>query len=163
MQSDFSSRSWFLRGVAGAVLLLPAACAQPSAVSTAAAAATPVPAGAARIWFYREYEPSVSLNYANVALNGAQVATVAPDGSAFHRDVAPGHYHVSVDSVGQDVNQAKDIDLAPGQEAFVKILALRGWDSGGDTTQFDRDTFYVSVVPPQVARAELVSHPLTGG
>jgi hypothetical protein len=54
-----------------------------------------------------------------------------------------------------DVNQSKDIDLAPGQEAFVKIPALSSWESGGEQTAYQRDTFYVSLVSTQVARAEL--------
>jgi hypothetical protein len=55
-------------------------------------------------------------------------------------------------------NQAKDIDLAPGQEAFAKVLALSSWESGGGLQVFHRVTFYVSPVPPQVARAELANH-----
>jgi hypothetical protein len=156
-------QSWLLRGVAGGVLLLPVACVHPPGVSAAAAVASPVPAGAARIWFYREYEPSVSLNDANVFLNGTPAATVPPDGSALYRNVAPGRYRVSVETFGTDVNQAKDLDLAPGQDAFVKIESLRGWVSGGDMSEFNRDTFYVSVVSPQIARTELVNHPLSGG
>jgi hypothetical protein len=124
---------------------------------------SPVAAGAARVWFYRDFEPSVSLNLANVALNGTTVGYVQPDGSAIYRDVPAGHYHVTVVSVGTDFNQDKDVDLAPGQEAFVKILALGSWESGGEQTQYQRDTFYVSVVPPQVARAEMATHPARGG
>ena len=102
-----------------------------------------MPGGPARIWFYRDYEPSVSCNLANVALNGAIAGSVRPDGN-----VAPGH----------DVNQAKDVDLAAGQEAVVKILALSSWESGGERATYQRDTFHVSLMLPQVARAEMASH-----
>jgi hypothetical protein len=132
-------------------------------VPAASAVAASVPAGTARIWVYRDYEPYGSRNYATVTLNGALAGQVSPNGGAFYRDVAPGRYHIGVVSAGMDVNQAKDIDLTPGQEAFVKVLAATDWESGGDTSQYRRDTFYVSVVPPQVARAELPAHPLTGG
>ena len=70
---------------------------------------------------------------------------------------------VTVESEGKDVNQDKDADLPAGHEAFVKILALSSWASGDAFGSYQRDTFYVSLVPPQVARAELASHPLGGG
>lgn len=166
MHRDLVSRS-SLKPAAGCalLLLLAAGCAQPSTAPAAAAAAalSPIPAGAVRIWFYRDYEPSVSLNLAAVALNGMLAGYVQPDGSAFYRDVAPGHYHVTVESEGKDVNQDKDVDLPPGREAFVKILALSSWESGGAFGSYQRDTFYVSLVPPQVARVELATHPLGGG
>jgi hypothetical protein len=105
-------------------------------------------AGWARIWFYRDYSPSVSLNLPNVALNGAPAGSTKPDGTAFYRDGAPGHYHVSIESVGTDVNQAKD----------VKSLASASWESDGAQSQYHRDTFYVSLMRPQVARAEMADH-----
>ena len=134
-----------------------------SQAPAASAVAASVPAGTARIWVYRDYEPYGSRNYATVTLNGAVAGQASPDGAAFYRDVAPGRYHIGVVSPGMDVNQAKDIDLAPGQEAFVKILAAPDWEAGGGVNAYRRDTFYVSLVPPQVARAELPAHPLTGG
>ena len=163
MRSAVMSRSWLQRAAGCTLVLMLAGCAAPAARQAAGVAASPVPAGAARIWFYREFEPSVSLNLANVSLNGVLAASVQPDGSAMYRDVAPGHYHVTVESVGRDINQDKDVDLAPGQEAFVKILALAGWEAGFGRGTYQRDTFYVSLVPPQVARAELATHPLSGG
>src|ERR1700676_472630 len=103
-----------LASCAAAIIMgLPGCVPAPAATSVAAA----VPAGAARIWFYRDYEPSVSLNNANVELNGALVGTVTADGGAIYRDVAPGHYHITAQSYGRDANQAKDVDLGPGQEA----------------------------------------------
>jgi len=50
-----------------------------------------------------------------------------------------------------------------GQEAFVKILAESRRDSAGDPIAYKRDTFYVSLVSPQVARAELEKRSLNGG
>lgn len=158
MHRTSTAPSWLRRAGLYAAMLAVAAFAPPAAAQMP----SPAAAGTARIWFYRDYEPSVSLNIANVALNGALAGSVQPDGSAFYRDVPTGHYHITVESFGTDVNQAKDIDLAPGQEAYVKVLAS-DWISGGDMTSFRRDTFYISLVPPQVARAELSNHPLRGG
>jgi hypothetical protein len=97
----------------------------------AAAAVSAVMAGWARIWFYRDYSPSVSLNLANVAPHGAPAGSAEPDGTAFYRDGAPGHYHVTIESVGTDVNQAKD----------VKILASASWEPDGEESQYISDTF----------------------
>jgi hypothetical protein len=152
MRSNITARCWLLRGAGCALVLVLAGCAGAPA---APVAASPVAAGAARIWFYRDYEPSVSINLANVGLNGASAGYVQADGSPLYRDVSPGHYHITVESPGMDVNQSKDVDLAPGQEAFAKILALSSWESGGEQTTYQRDTFYVSLVSSQVARAEL--------
>jgi hypothetical protein len=155
-------RLWGGGGTATAAVLLLCGCGQvPGRV--AASAAAPVPPGSARLWFYRDYEPSITLNDANVLLNGAAAGTVLADGSSIYRDVAPGHYHIAVASFGHDTNQERDIDLTPGQEGFAKILAADQWEGGGDTFQFKRDTFYVSLVPPQIARGELANHPLSGG
>lgn len=151
---------WSRRAGICAAMLALAAFAEPAATQAVRTSAAPV--GTARIWFYRDFEPSVSMNVANVALNGSFAGSVQPDGSAFYRDVPAGHYHITVESFGTDTNQDKDVDLAPGQEAYVKVLA-GDWISGGDTTFYKRDTFYISLVPPQVARTELPQHPLRGG
>jgi hypothetical protein len=145
--------------VAGLIL---ATVASPESLAQSMPAAPGSPGGA-RIWFYRDYEPSVSLNLAAVELNGAVVGYAQPDGSAFYRDVAPGRYRVSVVSPQADVNQSGDIDLALGQEAFIKVLVSSSWESSGDVSSYKRDTFYLRLIPPQIARAELPTHPLTGG
>lgn len=161
MRGNSTARYWPGR-TAGYVLglaLVLAGCTQPPTPQAAA----PVAAGAARVWFYRDYEPSVSRNSANVALNGVSAGSLPPYGTAIYRDVAPGRYRVSVESEAADANQAKDVELASGQEAFVKIQASDSWESGGDQTMYSRDTFYVKLMPPQVARIELAAHPVTGG
>jgi hypothetical protein len=140
-----------LAGIAMAVL---AGCAgpQPAPVPTG-----PIPPGMARIWFYRDYDPSVSRNYANIDLNEVRAASVPPHGGPVFVDVTPGHYHISPESYGVDVNQSRDIELAAGQEVFVKILGLSSWVSGGDLSNYQRDTFYVWLIPPEVARTQIWS------
>jgi hypothetical protein len=152
MATDPGSRSrrWLQ---AAAVALLPAVagCAQSAAVAVAPG---PIPPGQARIWFYRDYEPYESKNLANVDLNGAFAVSVE-NGSSAYRDVPPGHYHIAPESFGKDFNQEKDVDLAPGQEIYTKIVSLRTWISSGDKDSFERDTFYAWLIPPQVAQAEI--------
>ena len=71
----------------------------------------------------------------------------------------PGHYHLSAESFKRDVNQDTDVDLAAGHEAYVKILNLPGWASDGDRSSFQRDTYYLRMMPPQVARVEVARRP----
>jgi hypothetical protein len=139
-----------VRAAQCALLLGLAACAQPAA--TTAVASSPVPAGQARIWFYREWQPSESLNLANIDVNGIYFGSVA-NGSAFYRDVPPGHYHIAPASYNRDFNQNKDVDLVPGQQLYVKILSLQSWD--GACRNCVRDTFYAWLIAPEVAHAEI--------
>jgi hypothetical protein len=152
MATSLDLTRW-LRRAAGIAVLLLAGCAAPQQV--AAVAPGPIPPGQARIWFYRVYDPSLSRNIANVDLNGTRAVSVVPgDGPAFV-DVAPGSYHIAPESFGVDSNQTRDVTLAAGQTIYVKVLDDPTWVSSGDLNSFQRDTFYVWLVPSQVALAEM--------
>jgi hypothetical protein len=135
---------------AGVLLLTAAGCAEPSAQIFVAA--PPVPAGQARIWFYRPLELSESLNLANIDVNSGYFGSVA-NGGVFYRDVSPGHYHIAPVSYNRDFNQNKDVDLADGQQLYVKIVSLQNWD--GACRHCLRDTFYAWLIPPEVAQIEI--------
>ena len=162
MRGDAISKSWRV-GACVVAALLACGCQAPGGPQALSSAAPAVAPGTARIWIYRDYEPYVSRNIAPVSLNGSVAGYAPPDGSAFYRDVAPGRYHITAASSGQDVNQDRSVELGPGQQAFVKILTSDTWDSGGLGGSFRRDTYYVSLVPPQVAQGELAARPLRGG
>jgi hypothetical protein len=142
------------------LLVAATGCAQPSAPT--AATIPPIPPGQARVWFYREFIPSESLNMTAVSMNNAYVG-YSRLGSAFYRDVAPGQYHIAVATWGVDTNQSANVDLAAGQEAFVKIESLRSWSSSGERNESERDTFYARLIPPQIARADLAQTTFDGG
>ena len=121
---------------AGVLMLTVAGCVEPPSTTQVASVAPPVPAGQAappvaagqaRIWFYRTWLPSESLNLANIEVNGSYYGSVA-NGSAFYRDVPPGHYHIAPVSYNRDFNQDRDVDVAPGQQLYVKILGSQSWD-----------------------------------
>jgi hypothetical protein len=137
----------------GGLVLIVAGCAESPGSVQLATAAPPIPAGQARIWFYRDWQPSESLNLANIDVNGSYFGSVA-NGSAFHRDVPPGHYHVAPVSYNRDFNQDRNVDLAPGQQAYIKILSSQSWD--GACRDCVRDTFYAWLIPPETAQAEIV-------
>ena len=128
-------------------------------VALAQATAAPVSPASARIWFYRDYDPYVNRNYATVKLNGTVAGSVEPYGGVLYRDVAPGRYHLTAESAGVDCGQDADVDLASGQEAYVKILNLPSWASGGGFGGYRRDTYYLRVMPTATARIEVARRP----
>jgi len=122
----------------------------------------PIPAGEGRIWFYRDYEPYAGKGLPAIAANGGYLGE-AETGGVFYRDVPPGHYRVTVESFGVDVNQTASFDLAPGREAYVKIVSNPEWVSGGDTTEWERPTFYAWLMPKETAQAAVARLTLRGG
>src|SRR5215831_14857927 len=123
----------------------------------------PILPGEARLWFYRLYIPSETLNMTKVSMNGAY-AGYAQLGGAFYRDVPPGVYHIEVESYGKDFNQSTNVALATGEEAYVRVDSLRSWatDYGRGRT-VGRDTFYARLILPQTARAEIAQSFFDGG
>jgi hypothetical protein len=96
-------------------------------------------------------------------MNEAIIGVSQPQG-ALYRDVAPGQYHVTVDSYGKDFNQSRDVYLFPGQQVYFKIVSLRDWVSGGGPRDgFMRDTFYVWDIPPQIAQGDVARSRFYGG
>src|SRR5215831_18057504 len=143
------TRRWALG--ASALLAIAAGCAEPPVQ----AVAPPVPAGQARIWFYRPYEPSESLNLANIVVNGSYFGSVE-NGSAFYRDVLPGGYHVAPVSFVHDPSQDTNVELVPGQQVYVKIVSLSSWGANDTASRnIARDAFWAWLIPPQIAQAEI--------
>ena len=123
----------------------------------------PIPEREARLWFYRFYDPSETLNITKISMNGAY-AGYAQLGGAFYRDVPPGVYHVEVESYGRDVDQSTNVALAAGQEAYVRVESLRSWATNyGIGTTIGRDTFYARLILPETARAEIAQSFFDGG
>ncbi len=160
MNKDMMALSRWLLQVAPLSLLLAAGCAQQP--PTATVAIPPVPAGEGRIWVYRDNEPYAGKGLPAIGVNGGIVG-VAQLGGAFYRNVPPGHYTVTVESTGRDFEQVANLDMASGQEAYVKIVSNPEWVSGGDTYQYERATFYAWPVPPDAARADVARLSFYGG
>jgi hypothetical protein len=153
--------------VVGILSPIVAACAQ--LPPTASVAVPPIPSGEARVWFYRDGGPYDGVGTPYIRMNEAIVGLSEPGGASY-RDVPAGAYHITVDSYGKDFGQDKDVRLAAGQELYAKIVSLRNWvpgnggggneGSGGD---FARDTFYVWLISPDTARAEVARSAFYGG
>ena len=85
MSKNKNSAACWSMGIAQGVLLVAmAGCVkQPM---TAAVSIPAIPAGEARIWFYRDYEPYAGKGLPAIAANGGYVGA-AELGGAFYRDV----------------------------------------------------------------------------
>jgi hypothetical protein len=161
MGESSSSTGWrLMRATPVALLLVIVSCAQPAV--TGSVAVPPIPAGEARIWFYRDYEPYAGKGVPAVAANGGYVGQ-AELGGAFYRDVPPGPYRITVETFGIDVNQTANFTLAPMQEAYVKIVSNPEWVSYGLETQIERPTFYAWLIPSEAARADVAHLAFYGG
>jgi hypothetical protein len=146
--------------IAGILLLATTACVQ-SPPPIASVTIPPIPAGDARVWFYRPIDAYDSMATPYIRMNDAIVALSVPKGASY-RDVPPGPYHITVDSYGKDFNQDKNVQLAAGQELYVEIVSLRNWvpvgtagDASGGGGDYGRDTFYVWLIPADTARGEV--------
>jgi hypothetical protein len=74
--------SWLLW--ASGLMPFAAGCAAPPAMPEASVPAPPVPSGQVRIWLYRDWEPSESLNLANIDVNSSYFRSVANGGARPH-------------------------------------------------------------------------------
>src|ERR1700730_15241440 len=140
---------------ASGLVLLGAGFAEPPATASVPASAIPAPAGQARLWVYRPLDRYGSLNLARIDVDGSHIRGV-DYGHGFYRDVPPGHYHIAPESFGRDFNQDKDVDLAAGQQLYVKIVSLESWGvSVSGSKNFERYAFYAWLISPEVAQAEI--------
>ena len=138
-----------------AAMLLFASPPYAQAPAAPAAVSNVPPPGMARIWWFRALEPYSSLATPYVRMNGV-IAGVSQPGGAFYNDVPPGHYHLSVDTIGEDFGQTKDVDLMPGMQIFAKVVSNDNWITGGGGGRggaggYRRDTFYVWLYPVEQA------------
>lgn len=145
-------RKWLLS--AGALLLIATGCAARAPVTE-----VPIPAGQARIWVYRTWLPSESLNLANIEVNGVYFGSVE-NGGAFYRDVPPGTYHIVPESWAHDPSttpkQDTNVAVALGQQVYIKIVDLTSWAvSVSVSKNFQRDAFWAYLIQPQQAQAEI--------
>jgi hypothetical protein len=114
-------------------------------------AVAPPASGLARIYFYRDWEPYESMSRPLIYLNDAPAQISEPGGISF-RDLAPGEYHISVDSQGTYPHQFKMLVLRAGDIRYVKIESLRDWFRG---PFWYRDTFVVELIPERRAQGEI--------
>jgi hypothetical protein len=151
-------RRWWRHLELGFLLML-ASCSQ---LPTSSVTSPRIPAGEARLWFYRDGGPYEIQASPYLRLNGRVTGISEPDGT-FYRDVTPRPYVVTVDSyLDNYVDQFTSIDLAAGQEAYVKVLSMRRDKASGETG-FARDIFFTRIIPADTAQAEAAPRRFYGG
>jgi len=129
---------------------------------TSSAAIPPIPAGASRLWVYRNDGPHDSQERPYLRLN-VQIAAISEPNGAYYRDLTPGHYMVSIDSYGVPYpNQFAQVDFRAGQEAYVKVLSMRE-RVGGEVGVGTRAVFFTELFPADAAREAIASTPFYGG
>jgi hypothetical protein len=139
--------TWAL--ILGAVTLPLPACAPETGTAGPPAELPAVPAGSARIWMLRQFQPGLGVQWAPMTyINGSPLAS-AYAGTAFYRDLPPGTYTFTVDSCTRDFNQATTLQLTPGMQADPEVQVLGSISSWGC---FDPNTFYVRQIPPERAQ-----------
>ena len=132
-----------------------AACA-PQPGETASQASVPaLQPNMARVWVLR----SPSLGSVNtgadpiVYANGAPLAQSSQNTVFFH-DFPPGTYHFTVQQYGTPTNQVDTLQLAPGLEAYVQVVAVPAYYVGSAASG---PTFEVMTMAPQEAQASMAS------
>ena len=162
MRCRWIASTRLLKAGPGPFLLAIASCAP--LPPTVVVAVPPVPAGEARVWFYRDLGPYDGLGTPFLRMNGAIVGVSEP-GGALYRDVAPGQYHVTVDNYLGDFDSTRQVYLFPGQQSYFKIVSLKNWIASGNRfgNDFHRDTFYVREIPPEVAQGDVARSQFYGG
>jgi hypothetical protein len=124
-----------------------------------------IPPGDARVWFYRDAVIYDSQQQPYILMNGTIVGVSQPVGS-FYFDVKPGFYHVTVQQYLDAPEEAANIDLTPGQQAYLEIVSLYDCISGSSNltgSYYSRPCFYVWNMPAQVAQATMARVPFYGG
>jgi hypothetical protein len=132
---------------AGALLLL-AGCSTvllPGPVDTGPL--PPVPAGDARLIFYRTVDYQGTQAMPEIALNGAPTGRTE-NGTMLFRDVAPGSYKITVAPTLPYPNQFPSVSVKPGDVAYVEIGTLANMGDIMPTERSYADTFILSVVDP---------------
>jgi hypothetical protein len=150
MSTDLKIVPRLLSFAAAALVLFAAVNADAQQPKMSSVVIPPIPPGQARVWIYRDSQPTAPFEHRGVeavTLNGGNVG-YEQVGQGFYRNVAPGHYTIAAPSLGIDTDESATVDLAAGQEAYFKIGAI-GWPGGGENIL---DVYNIRLMPPQNAR-----------
>ena len=142
-----------LSSAAAAFVLLAGLNADAQSPARSSVVIPPIPPGQARIWVYSGSQPTSPFNYPRmeaITFNGAKVG-YEQLGQGFYRNVAPGHYVIAAPGLALDPDQSATLDLAAGQEAYLKLDMLE-WSGMGENNV---DVVRVRLMAPQTARTAI--------
>ena len=146
-------------GLAIAVLLTAANCSRMP--PTASIVISPIRAGTARIWIYRNDGPNEIQASPYLRLNG-RVAGIS-ERTSFLRDVTPGRYVVTVDSyIDTYVGQVRICRSRCRTGGLCQVLSMLRDKIGGEAGG-SRDIFYTRLIPADIAQPAIAVTPFYGG
>jgi hypothetical protein len=108
----------------------------------------------ARVWFFRQTDPTggdASAGTPIVYANGAPVGDV-PQGTAFFHDFPPGKYRFTVQPYGTPTREHDTLQLAAGTQSYVQVQWEANWEAnrtGGGSS------FTVLTSSPELAQQYL--------
>lgn len=143
---------WVRLGTLGFLALV--GCAPQGNPATSQAQIPPVEPGMARVWFFRQSDPTGGNVYAAdpiVYANGASVGQIA-QGTAFFHNFPPGKYRFTVQPFGTPTREHDTLQLAPGTQTYVQVQWEANWEAnrtGGGSS------FTVLTSSPEVAQQYL--------
>src|SRR6201993_1967476 len=139
---------WVMLGTLGFLALV--GCAPQGNPATSQAQIPPVEPGMARVWFFRQSDPTGGNVYAAdpiVYANGAPVGQIA-QGTAFFHNFPPGKYRFTVQSYGTPTPEHDTLQLVPGTDAYVQVQWQANWETG----HTGGSSFTVQTSSPEVAQ-----------
>jgi hypothetical protein len=145
----------------GLCLLALAGCAPQQQVATSQAQAPPPSPGMARVWFFRQMDPTGGNVFAGrpiVYANGAPVGDM-PQGTAFFHDFSPGKYRFTVQPYGTPTREHDTLQLAPGTQSYVQVQWEANWEAGHTG---GGSSFTVETSSPEVAQQYLPTLTILG-
>jgi hypothetical protein len=141
-------------GLSALGLLALAGCTPQVQVATSQAQIPPVEPGMARVWFFRQADPTGGNVYAAdpiIYANGAPVGQIA-QGTAFFHNFPPAKYRFTVQPFGTPTREHDTLQLAPGTQTYVQVQWEANWEAnrtGGGSS------FTVLTSSPEVAQQYL--------
>ena len=138
----------------GLFMLALADCSPRPTAATSQAQIPAVRPSMARVWFFRQTDPTggdVSAGMPIVYANGAPVGDV-PQGTAFFHDFPPGKYRFTVQPYGTPTREHDTLQLVPGTQSYVQVQWEANWEAnrtGGGSS------FTVLTSSPEVAQQYL--------
>ena len=149
-----AAASILLRAGTGVPLLLSASW--PRLPTVSAVDFPPIPAGSARIWFYRVYDPTESKGPPYIYMNGVIVG-ISDQGYAFYRDCSGRPLHVPVESYGRDLFQFRNVALVPPASKHMQRFCLLG--AGWNRAELQSRYVLVLTIPPLLHRRKTSHYP----
>jgi hypothetical protein len=113
-------------------LLVLAGCAPQPTVGTSRPQVAALEPGMARVWIFRQADPTGGNVFAGAPIvyaNGAPIGEVQ-QGTAFFHDFPPGKYRFTVQPFGTPTREHDTLQLVPGMQSYIQVQWEANWEAG---------------------------------